>query len=275
MKKNPKLWAEIKNLLKDSEWVDAIQSMDEYKYTLDNEDLLYSEVLSRISGERNGKKFESMAFKLIEEVNSVEKKVDLKRGLEKLRDALKRFWEWVGINLFGMKEFKSVDDVCDRVLFDLLNESDIARTEEMREYYEEEREMNAIIDKAKEDGTYLKTPNGEDSKLPEKVWAYARTKKFKTQLSDRLNLILNESKEDFKDWEKEEFRDLFKKHDLLGENNEPSYLLVSDSVYTNEYFDRLRTMQEEAQETMNSGQGGKSVSSVKSVDKEDLINRGN
>ena len=145
----------------------------------------------------------------------------------------------------------------------------------MREYYEEEREMNAIVDKAKEDGTYLKAPNGEDSKLPEKVWAYARTKKFKTQLSDRLNLILNESKEDFKDWEKEEFRDLFKKHDLLGENNEPSYLLVSDSVYTNEYFDRLRTMQEEAQETMNSGKGGKSVSSVKSVDKEDLINRGN
>lgn len=269
MKKNPKLWAEIKNLLKDSEWVDAIQSMDEYKYTLDNEDLLYSEVLSRISGERNGKKFESMAFKLIEEVNSVEKKVDLKRGLEKLRDALKRFWEWVGINLFGMKEFKSVDDVCDRVLFDLLNESDIARTEEMREYYEEEREMNAIIDKAKEDGTYLKTPNGEDSKLPEKVWAYARTNKFKTQLSDRLNLILNESKEDFKDWEKEEFRDLFKKHGLLEENNEPGRFLLSQFMYSEKYYDRKGKMQEEAKETMNSGKGGENVSSVKSVDMRD------
>ncbi|MBF1421631.1 LPD38 domain-containing protein [Hoylesella nanceiensis] len=269
MKKNPKLWAEIKNLLKDSEWVDTIQSMDEYKYTLDNEDLLYSEVLSRISGERNGEKFESMAFKLIEEVNSVEKKVDLKRGLEKLRDALKRFWEWVGVNLFGMKEFKSVDDVCDRVLFDLLNESDIARTEEMREYYEEEREMNAIIDKAKEDGTYLKTPNGEDSKLPEKVWAYARTKKFKTQLSDRLNLILNESKEDFKDWEKEEFRDLFKKHGLLEENNEPGRFLVSQFMYSEKYYDRKGKMQEEAKETMNSGKGGENVSSVKSVDMRD------
>ena len=269
MKKNPKLWAEIKNLLKDSEWVDKIQSMDAYKYTLDNEDLLYSEVLSRISGERNGEKFESMAFKLIEEVNSVEKKVDLKRGLEKLRDALKRFWEWVGVNLFGMKEFKSVDDVCDRVLFDLLNASDIARTEEMREYYEEEREMNTIIDKAKEDGTYLKTPNGEDTKLPEKVWAYARTKKFKTQLSDRLNLILNESKEDFKDWEKEEFRDLFKKHDLLEENNEPGRFLVSQFMYSEKYYDRKGKMQEEAKETMNSGKGGENVSSVKSVDMRD------
>ena len=269
MKKNPKLWAEIKNLLKDSEWVDKIQSMDAYKYTLDNEDLLYSEVLSRISGERNGEKFESMAFKLIEEVNSVEKKVDLKRGLEKLRDALKRFWEWVGVNLFGMKEFKSVDDVCDRVLFDLLNASDIARTEEMREYYEEEREMNTIIDKAKEDGTYLKTPNGEDTKLPEKVWAYARTKKFKTQLSDRLNLILNESKEDFKDWEKEEFRNLFKKHGLLEENNEPGRFLVSQFMYSEKYYDRKGKMQEEAQETMNSGKGGENVSSVKSVDMRD------
>ena len=269
MKKNPKLWAEIKNLLKDSEWVDKIQSMDAYKYTLDNEDLLYSEVLSRISGERNGEKFESMAFKLIEEVNSVEKKVDLIRGLEKLRDALKRFWEWVGVNLFGMKEFKSVDDVCDRVLFDLLNASDIARTEEMREYYEEESEMNAIIDKAKEDGTYLKTPNGEDSKLPEKVWAYARTKKFKTQLSDRLNLILDESKEDFKDWEKEEFRNLFKKHGLLEENNEPGRFLASQFMYSEKYYDRKGKMQEEAQETMNSGKGGKNVSSVKSVDMTD------
>nr|DAK37635.1 MAG TPA: Large polyvalent protein-associated domain 14 [Caudoviricetes sp.] len=269
MKNNPKLWAEIKNLLKDSEWVDTIQSMDEYKYTLDNEDLLYSEVLSRISGERNGEKFESMAFKLIEEVNSVEKKVDLKRGLEKLRDALKRFWEWVGVNLFGMKEFKSVDDVCDRVLFDLLNASDIARTEEMREYYEEEREMNTIIDKAKEDGTYLKTPNGEDTKLPEKVWAYARTKKFKTQLSDRLNLILNESKEDFKDWEKEEFRDLFKKHGLLEEHNEPGRFLVSQFMYSEKYYDRKGKMQEEAKETMNSGKGGENVSSVKSVDMRD------
>ncbi|WP_314815269.1 LPD38 domain-containing protein [Hoylesella nanceiensis] len=269
MKKNPKLWAEIKNLLKDSEWVDKIQSMDAYKYTLDNEDLLYSEVLSHISGERNGEKFESMAFKLIEEVNSVEKKVDLKRGLEKLRDALKRFWEWVGVNLFGMKEFKSVDDVCDRVLFDLLNASDIARTEEMREYYEEEREMNTIIDKAKEDGTYLKTPNGEDTKLPEKVWAYARTKKFKTQLSDRLNLILNESKEDFKDWEKEEFRDLFKKHDLLEGNNEPGRFLVSQFMYSEKYYDRKGKMQEEAKETMNSGKGGENVSSVKSVDMRD------
>lgn len=266
MKKNLKLWAEIKNLLKDSEWVDKIQSMDEYKYTLDNEDLLYSEVLSRISGERNGEKFESMAFKLIEEVNSVEKKVDLKHGLEKLRDALKRFWEWVGVNLFGMKEFKSVDDVCDRVLFDLLNESDIARTKEMREYYEEEREMNAIIDKAKEDGTYLKAPNGEDSKLPEKVWAYARTKKFKTQLSDRLNLILNESKESFKDWEKEEFRGLFKKHGLLEENNEPGRFLISQFMYSEKYYDRKGKMQEEAQKTMNSGKGGKNVLSVKSVD---------
>ena len=269
MKKNPKLWAEIKNLLKDSEWIDKIQSMDEYKDTLDNEDLLYSEVLSRISGERNGEKFESMAFKLIEEVNSVEKKVDLRRGLEKLRDGLKRFWEWVGVNLFGMKEFKSVDDVCDRILFDLLNESDIARTEEMREYYEEEREMNTIIDKAKEDGTYLKTPNGEDTKLPEKVWAYARTKKFKTQLSDRLNLILNESKEDFKDWEKEEFRDLFKKHGLLEEHNEPGRFLVSQFMYSEKYYDRKGKMQEEAQETMNSGKGGENVSSVKSVDMRD------
>lgn len=269
MKKNPKLWAEIKNLLKDSEWVDTIQSMDSYKYTLDNEDLLYSEVLSHISGERNGEKFESMAFKLIEEVNSVEKKVDLKRGLEKLRDALKRFWEWVGVNLFGMKEFKSVDDVCDRVLFDLLNASDIARTKEMREYYEEEREINAIIDKAKEDGTYLKAPNGEDSKLPEKEWAYARTKKFKTQLSDRLNLILNESKEDFKDWEKEEFRDLFKKRGLLEEHNEPGRFLVSQFMYSEKYYDRKGKMQEEAQETMNSGKGGENVSSVKSVDMRD------
>lgn len=40
-------------------------------------------------------------------------------------------------------------------------------------------EENTIIEKAKEDGTYLKAPNGKDTKSTPKQWAQVRTKAFK------------------------------------------------------------------------------------------------
>ena len=40
-------------------------------------------------------------------------------------------------------------------------------------------EESAIIEKAKEDGTYLKAPNGKDTKLTPKQWAQVRTNAFK------------------------------------------------------------------------------------------------
>lgn len=45
-------------------------------------------------------------------------------------------------------------------------------------------EEQAIIEKAKEDGTYLKAPNGKPTNLNEKQWAQVRTKAFKRWFGD-------------------------------------------------------------------------------------------
>jgi hypothetical protein len=48
-------------------------------------------------------------------------------------------------------------------------------------------EEKSIINKAKENGTYLKAPNGNNTKLPPKQWAQVRTKQFKDWFGDWEN----------------------------------------------------------------------------------------
>ncbi|MDO5760989.1 MAG: hypothetical protein Q4Q06_08175, partial [Bacteroidota bacterium] len=45
-------------------------------------------------------------------------------------------------------------------------------------------EEQAIIDKAKKDGTYMKAPNGKESNLTERQWVQVRTKAFKEWFGD-------------------------------------------------------------------------------------------
>jgi len=54
-------------------------------------------------------------------------------------------------------------------------------TEISNSYNEEEQ---AIIDKAKQDGTFMKAPNGKQSNLNEKQWVQVRTKAFKDWFGD-------------------------------------------------------------------------------------------
>jgi hypothetical protein len=55
-------------------------------------------------------------------------------------------------------------------------------------------EEQSIIDKAKEDGTYMLAPNGESTNLTEKQWAQVRTKAFKKWFGDWENDPANASK---------------------------------------------------------------------------------
>ena len=55
-------------------------------------------------------------------------------------------------------------------------------------------EEQSIIDKAKSDGTYMKAPNGQPTKLNEKQWAQVRTKAFKKWFGDWENDSANASK---------------------------------------------------------------------------------
>ena len=125
MKQNKKGWNSIKTLLKDTPvWKEVIGDPN-YSDIKDNEDAVASEVLSRISGRKNAAKMEAEAQKAINEAKGVLEKAEATTVLLKLKKALKQFWHWVGKNVFGIKDFKNIDEVTDRVLYDLLNSTDL------------------------------------------------------------------------------------------------------------------------------------------------------
>ena len=56
------------------------------------------------------------------------------------------------------------------------------------------KEEQSIIDKAKEDGSYMKTPNGKKTSLSDKQWVQVRTKAFKNWFGDWENSSKDASK---------------------------------------------------------------------------------
>lgn len=121
MIKNKKGWDSIKSLLKDTPvWKEVIADPN-YSNIKDNEDAVASEVLSRISGKKNAAKMEEEAQRAIDEAKGVFEKAEATTILLNLKRAIKQFWHWVGKNVFGIKDFKNIDEVTDRILYDLLS----------------------------------------------------------------------------------------------------------------------------------------------------------
>lgn len=121
MKQNKQGWNSIKSLLKDTPvWKEVIADPN-YSNIKDNEDAVASEVLSRISGKKNAAKMEEEAQRAIDEAKGVFEKAEATTILLNLKRAIKQFWHWVGKNVFGIKDFKNIDEVTDRILYDLLS----------------------------------------------------------------------------------------------------------------------------------------------------------
>lgn len=131
MIKNKKGWDSIKVLLKDNPIWNEVVADANYSNIADNEDAVASEVLSRISGKKNAAKMEEEAQRAIDEAKGVFEKAEAATVLLNLKRALKQFWHWVGKNVFGIKDFKNIEEVTDRILYDLLNNTKL--TEEDNE----------------------------------------------------------------------------------------------------------------------------------------------
>ena len=186
--RNKEGWQSVKELLRDTPVWDEVLKDKNYQDILDDEDAIASEALSRISGKKNAEKMGAEARKMIDEAKDYVDKAKAISLLEHMKSALKKFWNWVGKDLFGIKKFSSVDEITDRVLYDLTNGTDLkgAASEKVEKQQvstgsEEER---AIIERAKESGTYMKAPNGKPTRLTEKQWAQVRTKAFKSWFGD-------------------------------------------------------------------------------------------
>ena len=220
--RNKEGWQSVKELLRDTPVWDEVLKDKNYQDILDDEDAIASEALSRISGQKNAEKMEAEARKMIDEAKDYVDKAKAISLLERMKSALKKFWNWVGKDLFGIKKFSSVDEITDRVLYDLTNGTDLkgvaSEKVEKQQVSTGSEEERAIIDRAKESGTYMKAPNGEPTRLTEKQWAQVRTKAFKSW---------------FGDWEKAARIEKLRKSEpvvITGEEYKGKYELNRDSA---------------------------------------------
>ncbi len=119
--KNKKGWNSIKALLKETPVWNEVVVDPNYSNIMNNEDAVASEVLSRISGRENAARMESEAQKVIDEDKDVFEKAKSVTLLNRIKRALDMFWKWVGKELFKIKKFGSINEVTDRVLYDLMH----------------------------------------------------------------------------------------------------------------------------------------------------------
>lgn len=134
MQHNRKEWENIKEMLKGTPVWNEVINDKEYEDIKDNEDDVASEVLSRISGRENSKRIVDEMQKGIDEAKAngdlfgMAEKVSV---LQRIKDALNRFWNWVVKDLFHI-HFSSIDEVTDRVLYDMTEGTNLGNAEDMK-----------------------------------------------------------------------------------------------------------------------------------------------
>lgn len=175
------LWAEALRRGNAEEWRNVIELMrgtsvwDEVREQypeLKTEDEIAEEVLAQYSGRRGAERLREEMRKAAHGEGTTMDKARAVSVLERVRLALERFWRSVAD--FLHVHFTSAEEVADRVLADLLNGVNPLRSVEER----------AIVERAKADGTYMKAPNGQPTKLSERQWVQVRTKAFKEWFGD-------------------------------------------------------------------------------------------
>ena len=130
MQKNPKGWKSVKDNLRGTSVWNEVLNDPNYSNIRNNEDLVASEVLSRLSGRDGAAKLEQMAQQMIDEAKGSMRKLEARGLVQRIKDALNEFWSWVGVELFGIEKFESVEQITDRVLWDLMNKTDLGALSE-------------------------------------------------------------------------------------------------------------------------------------------------
>ena len=121
---NPALWNNVKSLMKRLPQWQQVVSDPNYQDIAGNEDAVASEVLARYSGKRGARRLEQDAKAMGE---STGRRGSAARLLERVKEAIAQFWDWVNVNLFNLSGFSSAEEVADRVLYDLVSGTDLNR----------------------------------------------------------------------------------------------------------------------------------------------------
>ena len=111
--RNPKLWNNIKQLLRNDKLALALEKELRGNAIYENldSDAMLSEIIARFSGKNGRARLEKIQKELNEETKGL---------FEKFIDAIKEFWSWVGKNILQIDSFSSIDEITDRVLYDLV-----------------------------------------------------------------------------------------------------------------------------------------------------------
>lgn len=174
MQKNPKGWNSIKQLLKGTPIWNEVMNDANYSNIHNDEDAVASEALSRLSGSKNAAKMEQMAQKMIDEAKGTGQKLKVRGLIQNMKDALAKFWNWVGTNLFKIENFNSIDEITDRVLWDLVNKTDLGIADERTEKINEKANRKTFENKSlssQNDG-YTEEQTTDSGKLSEERRLY-------------------------------------------------------------------------------------------------------
>lgn len=117
-------WENIIEIFKQSPLWEYVKNDPNYKGRLTTDDAICSEVLARFSSKQGAERLDEVAREFIYEEQQKGGSLGaarVRQFINHARQAIKSFWKWVGKNLFGITKFDSMEDVADRVLYDLLN----------------------------------------------------------------------------------------------------------------------------------------------------------
>ena len=117
---NPKEWANIVGLMKGTPLWDEVKK--DYSH-LTTDDEIADEVLARYSGRRGAERLRKERERIAQSSGTPLEKAKAISALERVRKALSQFWKKVAD--FLHIHFTTAEEVADRVLYDLLNATDL------------------------------------------------------------------------------------------------------------------------------------------------------
>lgn len=154
-KVNPKEWENVKKLF---DKVDGLKDEVQKLYPELEGDALYEEMITTYSGREGTKKLEDVVRKLAaEEGKSVTESAKAKGFLEKVKEALTKYWKGVA-DVLGI-HFTTAEEVADKVLADWAKGVDPRESEKGRGKSEE---SNTVGDKPDEASLSLSEPKDEE-----------------------------------------------------------------------------------------------------------------
>ena len=125
---NAELYGNLRDLFSRENLPNIWNELDnDPQYSNLSDEAKLSEIIARFSGKRGAERMEQETQKLIDDAKQEGKRAvaDAVSLRERMRNLLRRFWNWVGEHLFHIKHFGSREEAADRVLYDLLNATDL------------------------------------------------------------------------------------------------------------------------------------------------------